>query len=136
MIDVKQLRIGNLIHPRGDCDEVVDVTDIDEYGSIGTTAFFYNNIGTCDTRDSEACGIPITPEWLEKFGFTGLEYGVWDGPKIELEDSVEWFTIEEYRGGFILKGSEWVMGKPFHSVHQLQNLYFALTGEELQIKNI
>lgn len=77
--------------------------------------------------------VPLTPEWLERCGFTGLDYGIWDGPRIEINDTIEIFTIESRKDGYYLKGSEWIMGKPFLHIHQLQNLYFALTGEELKI---
>lgn len=81
--------------------------------------------------------IPLTPEWLERCGFVKNTREEWDGPKIELEHSLEWFTIKGYRSdSFMLMGSEWTMGKPFHYLHQLQNLYFALTGEELTIKEL
>lgn len=68
--------------------------------------------------------IPLTEEWLEKFGF------VWDG--------MWWWD----KGGF---GYSFVEGRCSHEVkknvfcelpfylyvHQIQNLYFALKGEEL-----
>lgn len=78
--------------------------------------------------------IPLTLEWLGKMGFVKNTREEWDGPKIELEHSLEWFTIKGYGpSSFMLMGSEWTMGKPFQYVHQLQNLYFAVTGEELII---
>ena len=67
--------------------------------------------------------IPLTPELLEKAGFEKWEPKGW------------------YRKGYM----ELFDGKPFHwasghnlcpdiyYLHQLQNLYFALTGNELEI---
>jgi len=80
--------------------------------------------------------IPITPEWLERFGFTIED---WD------EDS--WYSMEDFlylqkdftmhvgqyneAGGLV----EWVkVPNKVKHVHQLQNLYFALTGNELNEK--
>ena len=76
--------------------------------------------------------IPLTEEWLEKFGY-------------------EWSIFHQawHRLGFVFDLSErGVMGYYMHMtkrnneivcpeiiyVHQLQNLYFALTGEELILK--
>lgn len=74
-------------------------------------------------------GVPLTEEWLERFGFewsiqhqgfnkegfaTAREHYINDSGKIKLD-------------GYSLKG---VIVK---HIHQLQNLYFALTGEELTL---
>jgi len=66
--------------------------------------------------------IPITEEWLLRMGFESLEDG--------------WYKIEEYTWniydkGFRYKGQH--IAEPDY-IHQLQNLYHALTGEELTIK--
>jgi len=67
--------------------------------------------------------IPLTEEWLESTNIDGTSFGVepcftiWtEGNKVYLEQYGEgrvWLDHIEYR-------------------HQAQNLYFALTGEELQ----
>jgi hypothetical protein len=65
-------------------------------------------------------GIPLTEEWLVTFGFEYIEeYKWWE---------IDWcnFTID--------LGGEYEFEFAFHPikyVHQLQNLYFALTGKEL-----
>ena len=68
--------------------------------------------------------IPLTEEWLIKFGFeSSCDDGYscdWDYKKI---------TICEQES-FI----EDTTGVEIKHVHQLQNLYFALTGEELEIQ--
>jgi len=66
--------------------------------------------------------IPLTEEWLIKFGFDGQDYNL--------------FTIELSRNQFMILKDEWliVISNNCKYVHQLQNLYFALTGEELTIK--
>jgi hypothetical protein len=66
--------------------------------------------------------IPLTEEWLLKFGFVSNPY----------EDRYEKGTIhiecDKTKGATYL----WVENMPhIKYVHQLQNLYFALTGEEL-----
>ena len=77
--------------------------------------------------------IPITEEWVLKFGFYK-----------ELRDSGEagFFMskndcnviIKDFGDGFLFIWELSFMGKPIKYVHQLQNLYFALTSEELEIK--
>lgn len=87
--------------------------------------------------------IPITEEWLLNFGFDkfdGYECGFsfkivptyeLSNVYVQLSESVYHYVRREYDGG---------TSEPFesvielHYVHQLQNLYFALTGQELKIK--
>jgi hypothetical protein len=73
--------------------------------------------------------IPLNTKWLEKFGF---EYSEFEdlyqkgGYDVDTKDNVYChFYINEY--------GDWY--KDIEYVHQLQNLYFALTGEELTIKD-
>ena len=68
--------------------------------------------------------IPLTEEWLLKFGFKSKSYGYGDS---------EW---KQWNNGKItLNGfRETLSGVDCEYIHQLQNLYFALTGEELEIK--
>lgn len=72
--------------------------------------------------------IPLTEEWLLKFGFE--------------TDNIEWWngliSIGIYKDGLFFCPTEEIhvrIGKKIQYVHQLQNLYFALTGEELIINN-
>ena len=77
--------------------------------------------------------IPLDEEWLLKLGFfvgskKNCYYKDW------AMNGVETIVFEyHYKGGY-----DYEVGanryKTIHYVHQLQNLYFALTGEELEIK--
>ena len=133
----KELRIGNLVEYD---DEVVTVTGVTEENP------FVNTI-TLDYLDyEEITPIPLTEEWLLKFGF---EKWTWcsDCAFIPLffGDSLfcryynnQWH-IKRLKVG---RGKEGVFGKTegkyvlprgkIKHVHQLQNLYFALTNEELK----
>lgn len=67
--------------------------------------------------------IPLTPEILEKCGFK------WHGgDHYELSDC--W--IEDYKGGYRIVRPDFCK-TIFKNLHQLQNLYFTLTGNELTI---
>lgn len=123
---INELRIGNLIY------EIVDTPENpkykDEFEIAGINAV-YDTLHDQDdniTLLSYCESIPLTEEWLLKFEFVieGIKY--WKNV----------FSCVKTHGGFLF----WHRG---HSlliikyVHQLQNLYFALTGEELKInKNI
>ena len=118
---IQELRIGNLIMWEDESHDIISVTglnieDIDE--SVGTSN---NEIAMID----EFIPIPLTEEWLIKFGFETKGKG--------------WYKIRDfYTVRFTDIGVEihFVHGtlKTVQSVHSLQNLYFALTGTELILK--
>ena len=75
--------------------------------------------------------IPLTEEWLIKFGFE---------PELKNKDSINGEFIVYWKYPFVFNTNHgwWLYSKQLkiqpEYVHQLQNLYFALTGEELTIK--
>ena len=69
--------------------------------------------------------IPLTKEWLLKFGFRYITG--WDDYEAFIKDDVE-ITYNE-----IVKFKNYI-DVELKYVHQLQNLYFALTDNELTIK--
>jgi hypothetical protein len=109
----QELRIGNWIQFRH-TETPVRIT-------LGDFVREYNNEHLEDYEP-----IPLTEEWLVKFGFEfdkGCSY--W---KSEIELTKD--TMEEYFTAFDCRGFG-LCEKEIKHVHQLQNLYFALTGEEL-----
>ena len=92
--------------------------------------------------------IPLTEEWLLKFGFEGDEnqydIGLSNGDGVDLSVEfaygttclkrkyVEDWLIEKYK--HLNKVEDFCYIKHPKYVHELQNLYFSLTGEELNIK--
>ena len=78
--------------------------------------------------------IPLTPEWFEKCGGKngGEKLLFISMPKIKAELH---FEMKPY-GNFVVLKSDFgeLVPEDIVYVHQLQNLYFALTGEELTIK--
>lgn len=118
MIPVNELRIGNWYKTKSDNIRFVQIGygyDID-YVSI-----------YCDP-------IPITPEILEKCGFV-VRYV--DSENIN--SWIEWGTnviLNQYKNDnsyFYLYPALWYPTQHIKYLHQLQNLYFALTGQELKI---
>jgi hypothetical protein len=110
-----ELRIGNFVYQ----EQTIDDLEIVEAG-LGTLV-------------NALClkPIPLTEEWLVKFGFD------WK----EKSDEVRWynyssnypFEIYEMKGKFYPDSCE-ENGAEIEFVHQLQNSYFEWTREELTIK--
>ena len=80
--------------------------------------------------------IPLAEDWLKRFGFQeyidfGVNTGLWD--KIPLcgfsYDIAKKRVMIMHKGNF---NSHWLNAE-IQYVHQLMNLYFALTGEELKL---
>lgn len=106
-----ELRIGNFVFFKSDITGQEKVMEIN-------WQFFAEDFWIKDSRP-----IPLTEEWLLKFGFEKLKFSIpnaFDNRKIRIKEDKRGFWISAAYNFILLK-----------SVHQLQNLYFALTGEEL-----
>jgi len=124
MIDVEELRLGNLIQ-----DEWGGLIEFDSIGKDGVELRMEDdgNYPECAKRwieaeykQDELFRIPLTEEWLVRFGFKYNPFSL-----LYEKESV-W---GEFCDGFciIINNTEYIIT----TVHQLQNLYFVLTGEEL-----
>jgi hypothetical protein len=79
--------------------------------------------------------IEITRRWLEDFGFTphDLDLFLNISPRI----SMVFFDGIVSNFSLVQDGKEICFGHGYlRYLHELQNLYFALTGEELELKNV
>lgn len=92
------------------------------YQSFGGTNGVQSEIKYCNLD-----GIPLTEEWLIKFGFKKRGDGDFD----LLECSEVDIVISGQFDGWKCDGI-WFSVNRLEYVHQLQNLYHALTGTELQ----
>ncbi len=120
-MDAKELRIGNLLSIDG--MGVVKVGALNpEKGVTGVGANTDEIAKITNKKNGEwsFTPIPLTEEWLVKFGF-GVEVFV-NGTEFSVVDGI---ASLNYREMEVMK---------IKYVHQLQNLYFALSGEELTIK--
>ncbi len=116
MIRPSELRIGNWVTSKHGYD--MEVTTVSKYKDLGL-----------DTDFSKP--IPLTEEWFERFGFK-LEKWYISGNKA-FEYKLRDFTISKLElelGVFMVNTKQRASIK---YVHQLQNLYFALVGEELKL---
>jgi hypothetical protein len=133
-LKASELKIGNIIQldPTKDWYHKDDLTMIVESISKEGINFSVSPGGGIYWENlDDKVYIPLTEEWLLKFGFVVKE----------LADYVKTdFTVYE-KGKFVINDAFWVEFDDFdirleyklEYVHQLQNLYFALTGEELII---
>ncbi len=117
MIDAKELRIGNFIQNGQGLFAKVNAID-------GGMWMHFE-------------GIPLTPEILSKCGFIlkeGMNYNIYRKavtfPDAHGLMSPQVYSINENCTNIFMNG-RWICRIDF--LHQLQNLFFALTGEELEI---
>lgn len=83
--------------------------------------------------------IPLAPEWLDGFGFekdikSSTYHKVLPDGHLQVETDYSFGICQGTFGGNAYERGNWYSGE-FQYVHQLQNLYFALTGEELEIND-
>jgi len=108
-----ELRIGNLVkYNDGGIFKVIGIYNfgLDVEDDIEVTYMEYENFSA----------IPITEEWLLKFGFEKKYKNYEKGYFMFFKGSCSRISYKLSLIGINIK-----------YVHQLQNLYFALTGEEL-----
>jgi hypothetical protein len=139
VMKASELRIGNFIngfyYKYGDEDEqdelktICTVTTLDD-GSMGDYPIYVES-----DEDIEVFvnfeGIPLTEEWLLKFGFEKSKTSSqFDKEKLTIQIANE---LEYHKKGRTYFNSWAILEESPKYVHQLQNLYFALIGEELKI---
>lgn len=131
MIQANELRIGNWVnYVSTGIDDIIQITCLQVGEHLG---------------DSFK-PIPLTEEWLERFGFELMDYDIYSESENETEVYIT-YKIKQHKFEYRVELSErgrntfnvkwrWadegqLCEVPY--VHSLQNIYFALTGEELTI---
>jgi hypothetical protein len=72
--------------------------------------------------------IPLTEEWLLRMGFEKLNQHYWSLNGFNYQMIFSNNSLDVHKRKYLIKNVK--------HVHSLQNLYFALTGQELEIKEI
>lgn len=118
-----ELRIGNKVMQDKEICDVVSISGIKySFNQQDVDLYYYGNNKLEKHVVSSLKPIPLTEEWFLKFGFNEGYSGYYH---------IGYFIIS-VKGQVYFGETEAYIAK-IHFVHQLQNLYFALTGEELQI---
>lgn len=127
MKNAKEFRIGNYI--------LYDKGYIEATATLLTAGMLMQ---LASGKDESITPIPLTEEWLLKFGFEVKP----DNPKQKPQYNGDFlFDMCGYQFSNSEKGQDggvysWDLNRGdtiIKHVHQLQNLYFALTGQELTI---
>ncbi len=114
-MDVKELRVGNYV------DNNVEVFKLEAKDLIFLLAF---------DNEHYANPIPLTEEWLLKFGGEIKQYSI--GIVLDRfrfiwkEEYKYWYVIASDPGGAYMTKIEFV--------HELQNFFYVMNGKELEIK--
>jgi hypothetical protein len=135
-----ELRIGNICH-----QGVVSIIKEERFTVASSLGSDYDSL--CINIEPE----PITEEWLIKFGFVDegkretKNHGNFFSKAIldykycfaYADFRNDWGFYQEYTDSPFLndEGKKYFISCGIRYVHQLQNLWFALTGEELTIKS-
>lgn len=112
MIKASELRIGNIVEVEGQIWGILD-----------------SRLLVRIEREPDCANpVPLSPEWLERMGFKTF------AGTLQLDCLGIDARSNEMECLFSSRDDWEPMGaKPLQYVHQLQNLFFALTGQELNI---
>ena len=122
-IEAKELMIDNYISYLAEKKQVL--------GFDEETVYFKNTISIDYIDIDEIEPIPLTEEWLLKFGFKkrkNRHLFHWENKIVISEYKDEFENFFYPKTGYDIRFSNEIK-----YVHQLQNLYFALTGAELTV---
>ena len=117
-----ELRIGNWVY-----------SGIDSKQPIKVPPIMIAQLSKNEDKEHNIKPIPITEDWLLRFGFELNNIRV----KFWTEDRYPQWSLKVLKikknnvGDFMLDGFGFFLH--IKHIHQLQNLYFALTGEELKL---
>jgi hypothetical protein len=111
------LRMGNLVYNRHNEVTEVDLSDLKQMCQPRMDGHGYS-------------GIPLTSQWLEKMGYKEDHHNYYIGSIIALSVHARYYSGILYLQ--VLNGM--YLGDRVKFVHEYQNLYHALTGNELEMK--
>lgn len=130
MIQANELRIGNWVDFNGEKARISQLWEMEAIFKCGDSALY-----------SELKPIPLTGEILLKAGGKRFDEDkiilMLNDPSTHLvlmKVGTHWFPQIEQTGEFASEGVNVVFLNFIDYLHQLQNLFFALTGEEIKIE--
>ncbi len=136
MIDVKELRIGNIVECYSSLHKKNKPFEVNQ--------ILVDNIELIDTDESfeilydRLDGIPLTEELLLKCGFTKEYYGFsCDIVELSYGCFLHNDGIDNDKLFLSTHNAEYSISRVFVGyLHQLQNICYALTGKELNVESI
>jgi hypothetical protein len=126
-MNANELRLGNWLLFR-------NMIEPDRYVQVDN--WFWRSLFSLAKRDEQVqitayySPIPLTPEILERAGFIQHHNNCYND-RLYIKGI---FGDGPYEWGFYPFGGRAMNSRPLAYLHQLQNLHFAITGEELIIK--
>ena len=125
----QELRIGNLVNVPNKEQSPFRIDYFDENKVYQNQGFYNTEFGLVPyhplTWDISDCApIPLTPEILEKCGFVSHAINYYHLGEFYISYANIGLFEYRHRDTYVI----------FKHLHQLQNLYYALTGEELNYK--
>ena len=129
-LQAKELRIGNYIQGEIEEDKFIDI-EVVAIDSVDITECSLWGAGLKEQADHYYSfkPIPLTEEWLVKLG-VNFGFNVY-ASEYMIEHAIDSYCLRLVYG---VGMSKFISELKY--VHQLQNLYFALTNEELEIKEL
>lgn len=117
MVNIAELRIGNILHPDAKDNTIVATVRAIEENKIS----FYEH---SPVSPVQASAVSLSALWLTGYSFTYLqEHNSWSKGNMMLSTASE---------GFCFSLGDHT--QTLRNVHQLQNLYFALFAENLEVQ--
>ncbi len=136
-LEAKDLRIGNLVYGvAGNKKIVAEVTDLDNVNLTEYPIWLASKDGDGEDEYESIEPIPLTEEWLLKLGFEYDEFSDEDNPFLDLRYNRFLFQSDKsvnYNTVYLTINKTDIKIK---YVHELQNIFYCLTGNELEIKHI
>lgn len=131
-----ELRIGNYLYYHI-TDNLDKRKEWDEINAVDAEDILCISNG----RAEDLSPIPLTKEWLIRLGFVKhisddnyIENNIEDEIYVDSEEEDTYVSLNTKHFATMFSLSGYGGLKYIEYVHQLQNLYFALTGNELKIK--
>ena len=127
-LKANELRINNLLYDN--LGRIIKVSEIREEHII----FYLSNNSKIKHTINSFKPIPLTEEWLLKFGFEKKKWKAKNSIYFELDKIEILLQDSYYKKGVTYFNSNLLFEYFPKYIHQLQNIYFALTNKELKCK--
>jgi hypothetical protein len=131
MIKARDLRIGNLVLYKNTPEKISGIVDVIHFGMCAI-------IGDDEPEIDLIDPIPLTEEWLIAAGLTcevlsqEVKILMTDPPFIVATKDLDFWKVSIAKGVFDFGQAS----SKIQYIHELQNLYFAVRGTELEFKNL